>query len=160
MSQDNVTQISKHKSNLTLANVGAAINAWRQTRKRTNEKMPDYLWDQVLTLIQTEPGFDSKILAALGVTRPQLDAEKQRRQCQSLMSSSEKKASSPVDELDFCEVKKEPEPSYPLAYKPAEAFATTTSVVELYRKDGALMKIHICTERFDELLRAFFNGCQ
>ena len=43
MSQDNVTQISKHKLNLTLANVGAAINAWRQTRKRMNEKAPDYL---------------------------------------------------------------------------------------------------------------------
>lgn len=160
MSEDNVTEINKDKSNLTLVSVGAAINAWRQTRKRANEKMPDYLWDQVLTLIQTEPELDSKILAALGVTRPQLDAEKQRREGQSLMSSSEKRASSPVDELDFCEVKKEPEPRYPLAYKPAEAFTTTTSVVELYRKDGALMKIHICTERFDELLRAFFNGCQ
>lgn len=48
--------------------------------------------------------------------------------------------------------------SYPLASKPAEAFATNTSIVELYRPDGMLMKIHICTVRFDELLRAFFKG--
>ena len=54
--------------------------------------MPDYRWARVLTLIQTEPELDSKILAALGVARPQLDAKKQRREGQSLMSSSEKRA--------------------------------------------------------------------
>ena len=58
--------------------------------------------------------------------------------------------------LEFCEVKNKE--SYPLAYKPAEAFATNTSIVELYRPDGMLMKIHICTDRFEELLRAFFKG--
>ena len=44
----------------------------------------------------------------------------------------------------------------PLDYKPAEAFTTTTSVVELYRPDGMMMKIHFTTDRFAELLRAFF----
>jgi hypothetical protein len=157
MSKDNVTPITKLQSDVTLVSVSAAINTWRQTRKRTNEKMPVYLWDQVLMLLQSEAGSVSKILAALCLSRPQLEAEKQRRQ--SIMSSAEK-LSAPVDELDFCEVKKVEGASYPLAYKPAEAFTTTTSVVELYRQDGALMKIHICTERFDELLRAFFNGCK
>jgi hypothetical protein len=60
--------------------------------------------------------------------------------------------------IDFCEVQEKE--SYPLAYKPAEAFATNTCVVELYRPDGMLMKIHICTDRFDELLRAFYKGSQ
>jgi len=60
--------------------------------------------------------------------------------------------------IDFCEVQEKA--SYPLAYKPAEAFATNTCVVELYRPDGMLMKIHICTVRFDELLRAFYKGSQ
>lgn len=156
MSQDNVTQITKHHTPLNLASVRAAINSWRETRARSNEKMPEYLWDRILHLLTIEPGVDSKILAALSLTRPQLEAERQRR---SLMSSSEQDSSSQVDSLDFCEVNKAQEPAYPLAYKPAETFTTTTSVVELYRKDGALMKIHICTERFDELLRAFFNGC-
>lgn len=158
MLKDNVTPLIKPQSDVTLASVDEAINAWRRTRKRSNERMPTYLWDQVLTLLKTEPGPDSKILALLCLTRPQLEAEKQRRQ--SATSPAEKTLPAPMEELDFCEVKKAPEPSYPLAYKPAEAFTTTTSVVELYRKDGALMKIHICTERFDELLRAFFNGCQ
>lgn len=157
MSQDNVTQITKHHSHLTLASVRSAINGWREARTRSNEKMPGYLWDQVLHLLTIESGVDSKILAALSLTRPQLEAERQRR---SLISSSEQDSSSQVEELDFCEVNKAQEPAYPLAYKPAETFTTTTSVVELYRKDGALMKIHICTDRFDELLRAFFSGCQ
>jgi len=158
MSKDNVTPITKLQSDVTLTSVEDAINAWRRTRQRMNEKMPTYLWDQVLLLLKTESRPASRILALLCLTRPQLDAEIQRRQ--SMTAPTEQSLPSAAEVLDFCEVKKEPEPSYPLAYKPAEAFTTTTSVVELYRKDGALMKIHICTERFDELLRAFFNGCQ
>lgn len=157
MSKNNVTPITKVQSDVTLVSVNEAINAWRQTRKKANEKMPDHLWDQVFILLKTDQRPDSKILATLCLTRPQLEAAKQRRQ--PIMSSADNQSVS-VETLDFCEVKTIQEPSYPLAYKPAEAFTTTTSVVELYRKDGALMKIHICTERFDELLRAFFNGCQ
>ena len=59
-------------------------------------------------------------------------------------------------EVEFCEVK--PAAAYPLVGKPAKAFSTETCVVELYRPDGMLMKIHICTDRFNELLTAFFNG--
>lgn len=158
MSKDNVTPISKSQSAVTLASVSVAINAWRETRTKSNEKMPGYLWDQVFILIKAEPDRISKILAALRLTRPQMEGEKERRQ--SAAPKAEEKLVAPVEDLDFCEVKTIKEPDYPLAYRPAEAFTTTTSVVELYRKDGALMKIHICTERFDELLRAFFNGCQ
>ena len=156
MSRNKVTSITKAQSDVTLASVNEAINTWRQTRKKSNEKMPDHLWDQVFILLKTDERSDSKILATLCLTRPQLEAEKQRRQP---ITSSADSQSDFIEALDFCEVKTTQEPSYPLAYKPAEAFTTTTSVVELYRKDGALMKIHICTERFDELLRAFFNGC-
>ena len=68
----------------------------------------------------------------------------------------ETNVSRPMEPIDFCEAQ-EPA-SFPLAYKPAEAFATNTSIVELRRPDGMLMKIHICTDRFEELLRAFFKG--
>jgi len=53
---------------------------------------------------------------------------------------------------------KSQKPTAPLVYKPAEAFSTATSVVEIRRPDGMLMSIHICTDRFEELLRAFFKG--
>ena len=60
------------------------------------------------------------------------------------------------DELDR-KAKNQPTKT-PLVYKPAEAFSTATSVVEIRRPDGMLMSIHICTDRFEELLRAFFKG--
>lgn len=157
MSTNNVTPITKVQSNVTLTSVNEAINAWRETRKKSNEKMPDHLWNQVFILLKIDQRPDSKILATLCLTRPQLEAAQQR--LQPITSPADNQSAS-VEAFDFCEVKTIEEPSYPLAYKPAEAFTTTTSVVELYRKDGALMKIHICTERFDELLRAFFNGSQ
>jgi hypothetical protein len=160
MSRNKVTPINKVQSDVTLASVNEAITAWRQTRKKSNEKMPSCLWDQVFILLRTNQQTDSKILATLSLTRPQLEAETKRRKAVTSSTSSADSQSASVEALDFCEVKTIQEPSYPLAYKPAETFTTTTSVVELYRKDGALMKIHICTERFDELLRAFFNGCQ
>jgi hypothetical protein len=68
--------------------------------------------------------------------------------------SNEKKHQDQNETVKFCEAKS----TFPLEYKPAQAFTTTTSVVELYRPDGMLMKIHICTDRFEELLRAFLKG--
>lgn len=144
-------------SSVTLARVKETVNTWRQNKRTRGEKIPEHLWDLVINLLQNNTGRESKILADLGITRAQLETEKQRRQ--SIPSPAHNKPGD-LEELAFCEVTKAQEPNYPLAYKPAEAFSTTTSVVELYRKDGALMKIHICTERFDELLRAFFNGSQ
>ena len=161
MTKNNVTSIKyqtlQPTDSITLESVQDAMTIWRKNKKTRGEKIPEHMWDMVICLLKTNPGPESKTLAALGILRPQLEAEKQRRQ--SITSQADNQSAS-LEELDFCEVKKVQEPGYPLAYKPAEAFTTTTSVVELYRKDGALMKIHICTERFDELLRAFFNGCQ
>jgi hypothetical protein len=162
MSQNNITSISQFQQKsidaaVTLDSVKAAINAWRETKKSASEKIPTILWDQILTLLETAP--ESRTLAALNVTRPQLEAERRRRQSQSGLSTKDD-STAHVEPIDFCEVKqRKPEPSTGgLVYKPAESFSTTTSVVEVYRPDGMLMKIHICTERFSELLSAFFKA--
>jgi len=162
MSQNNITSISQFQqkstdATVTLDSVKAAINAWRETKKSASEKMPTILWDQILALLETAP--ESRTLAALNVTRPQLEAERRRRQSQSGLSTKDD-STAHVEPIDFCEVKqRKPEPSTGgLVYKPAESFSTTTSVVEVYRPDGMLMKIHICTERFSELLSAFFKA--
>lgn len=55
--------------------------------------------------------------------------------------------------------KEQPEATTPLNYKAAKAFSTKTAVVEIKRPDGMLMAISICTDRFEELLSAFFKGC-
>jgi hypothetical protein len=160
MSKTNITPITRLQAGLpegavTLDSVKAAINAWRETKKTSSEKMPITLWDQILTLLETAP--ESRTLAALNVTRPQLEAERRRRQSGLLTKDG---STANVEPIDFCEVKQvKPEPSTGgLVYKPAETFSTTTSVVEVYRPDGMLMKIHICTERFSELLSAFFKA--
>jgi len=162
MSKTNITPITRFQlglteSAVTLDSVKAAINAWRETKKSSSEKMPITLWDQILTLLETAP--ESRTLAALNVTRPQLESERRRRQSQPELSTKDGSTVN-VEPIDFCEVKqRKPEPSTGgLVYKPAETFSTTTSVVEVYRPDGMLMKIHICTERFSELLSAFFKA--
>lgn len=160
MSKNNVTSLIKSKSSLesnsassiSLADVKMAINAWRAAKTKQNEKIPANIWDQVFVLVETMS--KSRVLSALSITNAQFDTEKQSR-CP-MESSLELKDWPNDEEVEFCEAS--PSSAIPLAYKPAKAFTTTTSVVELYRPDGMLMKIHLCTDRFEELLSAFFKG--
>jgi len=92
MSQNNITSISQFQQKstdaaVTLDSVKAAINAWRETKKSASEKMPTILWDQILALLETAP--ESRTLAALNVTRPQLVGERRRRQSQSGLSTKD-----------------------------------------------------------------------
>ena len=75
MTQNNITSHARFQQKstevaVTLDSVKAAINAWRETKKSASEKMPTILWDQILALLETAP--ESRTLAALNVTRPQL----------------------------------------------------------------------------------------
>ena len=51
MSKDNVTPITKLHSDVTMVSVNEAINAWRQTRKKMNERQEKVL----LRLFQAGP---------------------------------------------------------------------------------------------------------
>jgi hypothetical protein len=151
MKKDNVTPIKSKV--LSLKDVKETLNNWRSSKKRANEGIPVSIWKQIFALLGKHT--ETEIRSVLHLTPTQLergsaliDKEEQANQRDGMLPSS----------LDFCEVQETA--SYPLAYKPAEAFATNTCVVELYRPDGMLMKIHICTDRFDELLRAFYKGSQ
>ena len=127
MSTTNITPISRRQprlteSAITLDSVKVSINAWRETKKTSSERMPITLWDQILTLLETAP--ESRTLAALNVTRPQLEAERRRRQSQTEPEKKDDAATHP-ESIDFCEVKqRKPEPSTGgLVYKPAESLA-------------------------------------
>lgn len=161
MNKNNIASINKdpsahQASAVTLSRVKSALDAWRAAKTKQNEKIPTHLWDLVFTLLQSEP--ESPTLAALSVTKPQYEKEKLARSAAGGASTPQvtRQVEPKVEPVAFCEAQKEP--AIPLVYKPAQAFTTTTSVVELYRPDGMLMKIHLCTDRFDELLRAFFKG--
>jgi len=152
MTKNNVTPISSdlNKGTITLEGVLQALQTWRKNKSPTSRTIPSEIWEHIFILIEQGSMSRSKILKAAGISIQQLKrAEAERTQ----VASSPTNATEPEEQLDFCEVTQ-----HALAYKPAKAFTTTTSVVELYRPDGMLMKIHICTDRFEELLRAFFKG--
>jgi hypothetical protein len=154
MQKDNVTPIKSKE--LTLERVKEALTSWRASKKRANEGIPVALWQQIFELLGKHT--ETEIRSVLHLTPTQMERgsalldEAQRLHQESVLASTHEPP------MDFCQVQEKP--SYPLAYKPAEAFATNTCVVELYRPDGLLMKIHICTDRFDELLNAFYKGSQ
>ncbi len=166
----------------------ASMDDWRLSKKKLNEKIPEKIWDQVFALISApEPRilkvlgisqgqFISKkldrktaLISPVNISEETtVSSINQVTPSNLVPNSSETALKSQVSpkpsivtdavskEVEFCEVK--PAPAYPLVGKPAKAFSTETCVVELDRPDGMLMKIHMCTDRFDELLTAFANG--
>jgi len=152
MTKNNVTPISAsiNKDSVTLEGVLQALQTWRETKAPNKRTIPSDIWEQIFMLVEQGRLSRSKILKAAGLSTQQF----QRAEAERTNPAESSVSTTPPEEtLDFCEVTQKS-----LAYKPAEAFTTTTSVVELYRPDGMLMKIHICTDRFEELLRAFFKG--
>jgi hypothetical protein len=150
MPKDNVTSLKF--GSIPLDSVKKSLDAWRSTKKKQNEKIPKALWEEIFSLLKKHT--EAELRSVLGLTPIQIERGKQVVQEANFLL--EPIASPEIKSLDFCEAQQEN--PYPLAYKPAEAFATNTSIVELRRPDGMLMKIHICTDRFEELLRAFFKG--
>lgn len=158
MSNDNIISIKPSppfSQTINLNSVKKEIEAWRAAKKNNNDRMPDSLWDKVRYLLQYHS--ETELLSVLSLTRVQMNREKKLGS--TAMTKQEKIPSGAQEEIAFCAANEE-DSSFPLAYKPAEAFATNTCVVELYRPDGMLMKIHICTDSFDDLLKAFYKGSQ
>ncbi|HCU06281.1 MAG TPA: hypothetical protein DIC42_01670 [Holosporales bacterium] len=173
---------------VTLEMVIASMDDWRLTKHKLNEKIPEKIWDQVFALVTSpEPlvlkalgisqgqfiskklGRKAPLISTLNISEAiAVSPINQVSPSNSVPSSPETALKDEVfskptivknavsKEVEFCEVKAAP--AYPLAGNPAKAFSTETCVVELYRPDGMLMKIHMCTDRFDELLTAFANG--
>ena|SRR3990167_747376 len=156
MHTDNITYIkptsSNSEPNITLNDILAEINTWRTTKISRSEKIPAAIWNQIFILAESIA--ESKILTTLRITKEQFNQKKLERD--SIQSSNHAVEHNNSQSITFCEVKQAPQ--IPLAYKPAESFTTKTSVVEIRRPDGMLMKIHLCTDRFEELLSAFFKG--
>lgn len=155
MSKNNITTIKQtraHGDSVTLDAVMAMLSGWRATKKTQSEKIPAKIWDKIFILLKTNP--ELQIRSKLSITSSQINREKKARLADTETEKENVKLL--AQPIDFCEAKQES--AIPLAYKAAKAFTTTTSVVELYRPDGMLMKIHLCTDRFEELLRAFLKG--
>jgi arylamine N-acetyltransferase len=149
-----MAQNSQTKNSVAFTKIMTEFNDWRMTKKTRTEKIPKNIWDQILDFLETEPS--SHILYYLQIKKNQVEKERQLRQAKSILHENSVIINEDTEAMEFCEAQSKT--NIPLAYKPAKAFTTTTSVVELYRPDGMLMKIHLCTDRFEELLSAFFKG--
>src|SRR3990167_7098094 len=156
MFKDNVTKFPassvQQNNQVTLESLESMIQTWRSHKNNVQEPIPEEIWDAVFILSKSIP--QSKIRTATGITTQQFKRKMQLRQ--NIIQEKHIENSNDND-LEFCEAITEKR-SIPIAYKPAKAFATNTSIVELYRPDGMLMKIHICTDSFNDLLHAFFKG--
>ena len=149
---NNVTPITPNKNRVTLSSVLEALSSWR--RNKNGRTIPSAIWEQIFTLVDEGLMSRAYILREAGTKQfRRAEAERSKATQPDNDTVAYTDAADEEDNVNFCEVAQDA-----LAYKRAEAFTTTTSVVELYRPDGMLMKIHICTERFEELLRAFFKG--
>lgn len=154
MAISNVTSISSKLSqpqSITLDDVILALQNWRKNKTNSSERIPTKIWDQIFILLNTISA--SKLCKEAGISSAQLRKAKEDYNSRTKSIDNQSSPTNIQEPIDFCEVTP---PKSPLDYKPAEAFTTTTSVVELYRPDGMLMKIHFTTDRFPELLRAFF----
>lgn len=154
MIASNVTSISSKLSqsqSITLDAVIVALQNWRKNKINSSERIPTKIWDQIFILLETISA--SKICKEAGISSAQLRKAKEEYNRRTQSIDNQSSPTNQQETIDFCEAIP---PKSPLDYKPAEAFTTTTSVVELYRPDGMMMKIHFTTDRFPELLRAFF----
>jgi len=154
MKKNKVTSINRDSSDKSLPSslddIAALMLKWRNNKKSRSEKIPENIWDKIFVLLESIPS--TRICKVLGITSTQMRDKIEARQNNDPESHP---STTDVQKIDFCEVDT---PKFPLDYKPAQAYDTRTSVVEIRRPDGMLMKIHICTDRFDELLSAFYRG--
>ena len=158
MLKDNVTKFPsspelQKNHQITLETLKLMMSTWRSNKKNSQEQIPKEIWDAIFILMKTTP--QTKIQAVTGIKAAQFKIKMRSSQIHTTKDHGTENSKN--NELEFCETTPE-KPSIPIAYKPAKAFATNTCIVELYRPDGMLMKIHICTESFNDLLSAFFKG--
>jgi hypothetical protein len=185
---DNVTPIKSTRTiSITLQDVRDRLNQWRSTKKSQSEKIPQVLWEQIFIVLGKYPEAQVRSVLSITSTQieraqalyPNLfKTTKSIDFCEARQDTAREAVTSlhhttiksNLSEADWfakeimeeeryqAELEKNQNPATPLVYKPAEAFSTATSVVEIRRPDGMLMSIHICTDRFEELLRAFFKA--
>lgn len=69
MQKDNVTPIKSQE--LSLERVKEALNSWRSSKKRANEGIPIFLWQQILELLGKHT--ETEIRSVLRLTPTQLE---------------------------------------------------------------------------------------
>ncbi len=153
-----VTQQTAKTNSLSIDDVLQQLNEWRHQKAHLNEPIPDRLWHLVFELA-TQYGA-SQIRRLCSISNKQYKSKYQAfyPETDSAAVSTLKKAPTarkkpPADD-PFCEVNLTTKhPVFDALHIP-----TNTVIAEFVRPDGYVMKIHCLSERFLELVNAFYQG--
>ena len=142
----------------TIESTLEAFNTWR-ANKGEQKTIPDHLWQQIFELSKTYS--ISRLCQTFGINygqyqnyirkMEQIKKDALSEQPDVTVNFSSTVNEQPKADVQFCQVKKKQ------AQEKPPLLMTDTMVVELYREDGVLMKIHTTTDRFHELFYAFFS---
>lgn len=145
MKDDSISVINLE--HVTLDNVSIEVEGWRKNKASKKDAMPDTLWRKIFHLSQKH---DIKVLCTLfKVSNKQYHHHYQR------LVSGPEEATAPAPPatpppLTLCRVQQPYEPEG----LPAP---NDLMVVEFYRQDGSLMKIHTTSEKVSALIDGFLG---
>jgi len=144
--------MSKQNSAVEDISLDSAINAmkqWREEKKAGKSRViPDTLWLKIFKLAQS---YDPKVLRGLLVISKEQYDNKYRQLIEGDNHKSEEQAAPSADTSAFCEVK------MASPYEPSSLPKPPTDlvVVEIYRPDKSLLKIHTTAEKLDKVVQSF-----
>ena len=141
------------KPPLSLDSVLQEIEQWKSQKSSFNEPLPDVIWKNIFTL--SEHYSVKRVCSFLGIGITRYNKKFHQfypSQKHTTTKKSEVTQKSDRPPVDFCEVKtKNP------IFEPLQ-IPTNTVIVEFRRADGNIMKIHCLSDRFHEIIQAFFAG--
>jgi len=157
---------SAQKKSLSIDDVLQQLNQWRRQKAHPSEPIPDRLWRLIFELA-THYGA-SQIRRLCAISNKQYKSKYQafypeansasattaKHTLKKAPTTGQSSSQKPPADDPFCEVNiKTKQPVFEALHIP-----TNTVIAEFVRPDGYVMKIHCLSERFLELINAFYQG--
>ena len=143
--------MSENNQTTEIEQIAAKIEKWREQKSCQGEKMPNELWREVIALYKNYPQ-QAQLQRRLGITKIQIQNKLREFGDDSLYNNP----------AELCQIPEIPQDQKSTA-KPTpttqDNFSSlATIVVELCRKDGAILKIHTTTQNMQEIINSFMGS--
>lgn len=118
------------------------VNEWRDNKKHVSEKIPDSIWNALFELLKNTTIPEIEVLKAVGIKSEQINSKRKLLGIEQSLTSSKpikingNKEMSLNNELDK---------------------TSTTTLIEMQKPDGTLIKFHIRDNRFSEFVNIIRN---
>ena len=143
--------MSKITETTELEQLAAKIEQWRTKKTCQGQRMPIELWKEIIVLYKKYP-HQSQLQRRLGVSTYQLKNKLKEFGDDSLYNN-------PAELCQIPDIPQDKKSTREPNAKTQDKFsALATVVVELCRKDGAIMKIHTTTQSMQEIINSFLGG--